>query len=71
MLTLKPFEACPHSNICPYNTFSTISNVGCNGADSSRGIEFSCDLINSDKTFIEGKFRSSMDKTGKMKIILE
>jgi|LSQX01.2.fsa_nt_gb hypothetical protein len=70
MLVLKPYEICPYANTCPYNTNSTILNFGCNGADTSRNVEFSCDLINNDRTFIEGKFRSLTDKTGKMKIIL-
>jgi hypothetical protein len=71
MLTLKPNQVCPHATTCPYNNKSINPNAYCNGADSTRDVEFSCDLINSDQTFVEGKFRSGFDETGKMKIILE
>jgi hypothetical protein len=68
MLTLKPNQVCPHSFTCPYNV-TTLSF--CKGADPTRDVEFVCDLINNDHTFVEGKFRSGFDETGKMKIILE
>jgi len=67
MLNLKPHEECPYSSTCPYN-------VGyanhCKGADSTRSSPFSCDLVNHN-TFVEGKFRSNLDETGQMKVLLE
>lgn len=66
-LMLKPNEVCPYSYTCPYNVGYVSA---CKGADQTRITSFNCDLVNHG-TFVEGKFRSSHDETGKMKVILE
>ena len=63
-LKLKPNEVCKYSSNCPYNQ-------GCKGIDSLRSNWFVCDLVTEFGVFLEGKFRSRFDETGKMKIILE
>ena len=68
MIKLKQFEVCRYSTICPYNNQQGPNF--CVGADPKRDKEFTCDYFQ-DGTFVEGKFRSSYDETGKMKVILE
>ena len=66
-IALQPHETCKYSLTCPYNQGQNF----CVGADSGRERLFVCDLVSNDGIFTEGKFRSSYDATGKMKVILE
>jgi len=69
MLTLNPHQKCPHSSRCQYSDTGT--NI-CKGADTNRDYEFICTFFNeSDSSISPGNFRSSLDQTGKMKVILE
>lgn len=63
MLVLDEKEKCPHSFICPHNN-------NCLGANSKRKTKFTCDLIENGK-IQEDSFRSPLDETGKMKVIME
>ena len=69
MLILLPNQVCPHAATCPYNT-QTGHNF-CLGANSDRPGPFNCEYVSPTGTFAEGKFRSKLDETGKMKVILE
>jgi len=71
MLSLKPNQTCPYSKTCSYNNKISQANSYCKGADPARTTEFTCNLIDDNGTIIENKFRSSLDETGKMKVILE
>jgi hypothetical protein len=66
--TLNSKEICPFSRTCPHNNGHLLI---CKGADENRESAFFCDYINKDGDFIQGEFRSILDQTGKMKVILE
>jgi len=67
-LFLKPKQVCPFSTACPYNNST---NSFCKGADSTRESIFTCDFVTEQGAFIENKYRSKHDETGKMKVIQE
>lgn len=67
-LTLLPNQICPYSKNCPYT--NTINSY-CNGSDPKRDTVFTCEFINEQGVFLENKFRSSKDITGKMKVLHE
>lgn len=68
-LNLEPNQVCPYSQNCPYNN-SMVNQAFCRGADPKREAYFYCDLVENG-VFVEQKFRSAFDVTGKMKVILE
>lgn len=68
MLKLSPKEKCPFSFKCPYT--DTVGSF-CRGADSNRDTPFTCEFVSEQGTFIENKFRSKFDSTGKMKVLQE
>lgn len=68
MLTLKPNEVCKYSNQCPNN--KTNANLFCQGTNPDRKTTFECNLVSDTGIFTEG-FRSSLDQTGKMKVVTE
>jgi len=69
-LMISENQSCPYANTCEYNSGKGIA-TSCSGADQNRKIPFICDLVTSEGVPIPGKFRSQLDKTGQMKIILE
>lgn len=69
-IVLKPNEVCKYANTCIYNSGKG-SNKFCRGAEVGRDVTFLCDLVTDDGIIKENKFRSELDQTGKMKIILE
>jgi len=67
MLILEAKEKCPHSGRCKYNVGNT-----CYGARNDRDTTFSCEYVDSSGRITEfGQQRHPMDKTGKMKVIME
>jgi len=66
MLILKEGEGCPFSENCPYN-----KNGQCLGATSDRDNKFTCDLVSEYGVFKEEGFRSPLDRTGRMRILME
>ena len=66
-IALQPHETCPYTLNCPYNQGQNT----CIGADGSRSRTFICDLVSENGVFSESGFRSKLDETGKMKVILE
>lgn len=69
-LILDKNEVCKYSKTCKYNS-GYGSSPFCIGSDPNRNTVFLCDLVDDKGVIIEDKFRSNLDKTGKMKIILE
>ena len=69
MLTLKPNQICPYSSTCPYNNGTTMNF--CKGSDKDRTYTFNCSFVDEKGIFNEGKFRSKLDETGNMKILME
>jgi hypothetical protein len=67
-MKLSENEICKYSTTCPYN--NTTLNF-CKGALSTRNKIFICDLVSETGVFNESGFRSSLDETGKMKVIME
>jgi hypothetical protein len=61
-------EICKYRNQCPYN--NTTLNF-CMGAQIDRNKVFDCHLVSDDGIIKEGGFRSSLDQTGGMKILME
>lgn len=68
MITLKPNQVCPYSNNCP-NSTKQIQGLFCQGTNPDRITTFECNLVNNG-VCSEG-FRSTLDQTGKMKVITE
>lgn len=68
-LILRSKEVCPYAATCKYNSKS--STERCQGADSNREREFICDLVTEMGFIKEDGFRSKLDQTGKMQIILD
>ena len=65
-LILRENETCPYALKCPHHT----NGAGnCQGTNPQRRRSFECYLYE-DGRFIEG-YRSPLDETGKMKIILD
>lgn len=69
-LILLENEACKFALRCPYNS-GTGMFTSCRGADPTRVTKFICDIVNKDGVIEENRFRSKLDETGKMKILLE
>jgi len=67
-MILNNNEVCKYSKTCPYNSTTL---TFCKGADPNRSSIFICDLVSEFGVFIENKFRSQHDETGKMSIIME
>ena len=70
-IKIKPNQMCQYASCCPYNKITTTQSSICKGADNNRSYDFICDLIGSDGIFVENKFRSQFDETGRMKILNE
>lgn len=68
MMVLKANQVCSFYQNCPYNNSSTSA---CQGANPDRKNQFICNYVDEKGVFSEGKFRSGLDQTGKMKVILE
>jgi hypothetical protein len=68
-MILKEFEVCKYSTTCPYNSGNGLDF--CIGSSSKRSNTFTCNFVSEDGTILENKFRSKLDKTGNMKIIME
>lgn len=64
MLFLKEHETCPYSVRCPHST-------NCWGTKSDRNCDFTCALVDNQGRINESGFRNPLDKTGKMKVIME
>lgn len=64
-LILEAGQKCPYSDNCYYNIMNE-----CFGANIDRKTQFVCEYVINGK-IQEGGFRSPLDKTGKMKIIME
>lgn len=62
-MILKPFEICQYTN-CPYAK-------DCYGKNPFRKNVFECEYADDLGSIQEGQFRNPLDKTGKMKVILE
>lgn len=72
MLILEARQTCPHQVTCPYNTTKYGGNFVCQGMNSERDTSFTCNKVNPNGTFIkDGQMSNPLDKTGKMKIIME
>jgi len=69
-IIIRKNETCKFGNNCPFNDQRGTSGP-CKGTDSKRDIDFVCDLVSPKGVFSESGFRSGMDETGKMKIIME
>lgn len=67
-LFLKSNQVCPFASNCPYNT--SIDSF-CKGAETNRETTFSCEFVNEQGIFVENKYRSKFDQTGKMRILQE
>ena len=67
-LNLKPNEVCTYSQSCPY---SNSTNSYCMGTDKNRNTPFHCDYVSNEGVFLENKFRSKEDLSGKMKVLHE
>lgn len=63
-------EVCKFSSSCKFNDQYGVSGP-CKGTIPNRGRDFICDLVDNKGVFSESGFRSGMDETGKMKIIME
>lgn len=63
MLHIKAGQTCPHGS-CPHSE-------GCWGMKVGRTTDFSCDFVKDDGSIKENVFRNPLDKTGKMKVIME
>lgn len=67
MIVLIENQVCPFWRECPYN-----KSGGCLGGKEDRKWEFTCEYVNQSGVFIcDGQERSILDKTGKMKVIME
>ena len=67
-MKLSENEVCKYSTTCPHN--NTTLNF-CLGARPDRNKVFDCSLVSDQGIFMENGFRSSLDQTGKMKILME
>ena len=66
-IVLKEKEACPHAIKCKYN-----KDGSCLGASTARENIFTCEFVDAAGNIIEAGYeRSSLDQTGKMKVIME
>ena len=63
-LFLNENEVCPHRASCQYNS-------GCTGAVSGRENKFVCDYVENGQIKEGMPIRNPMDKTGRMKVIME
>ena len=68
MLKIPPNQVCPFYSKCPYNVSA---DSFCKGADTNRETTFSCEFVNEQGIFVENKYRSKFDQTGKMRILQE
>ena len=66
MLVLEAGKVCPYSARCPYHT----SHNQCQGAMSSRNVEFKCSYVNNG-VIESGGVRLPQDKTGQMEILID
>ena len=66
MLVLKENEVCPHANNCSYNVDNS-----CQGANGNRSNKFTCEYASLTEVYATGETRNRMDKTGRMKVIME
>lgn len=66
MLILEANEICPYSQTCQYN-----NSHSCFGATSNRGVKFECEYVIDGKIIENQQPRLILDKTGKMRVIME
>jgi hypothetical protein len=64
MIVLKEHEICQYSVRCPYAQ-------NCWGTRPERENTFTCEFVNKQGQIRENCFRNPLDKTGKMKVIME
>ena len=64
-LVIQPNQKCPHSNNCCHNTMND-----CWGAKTDRDHVYTCDFVKDGK-IQECGYRSPLNETGQMKIIME
>lgn len=64
MLMLEARQVCHLSNVCPYAN-------ECWGAREGRDTKFTCEFVTEDGSIEAGRYRNPLDKTGKMKVIME
>lgn len=67
MMILEAGKGCHLANGCPYNK----PHGYCRGALSDRPNEFVCDYVENGQIITDGGFRNPLDKTGRMKVIME
>ena len=67
MLILKENEVCHLAYKCPHNDTSK----GCYGARAERSYIFTCEFVKNGRIITDSGFRNPLDKTGKMKVIME
>ena len=66
MLILQESEICPYRFRCPHNDQNQ-----CFGAEPKRTVNFTCIFVSGNGHIDEKQYRNPLDKTGKMKIIME
>lgn len=64
MMILEIGQVCPYSNKCPLNG-------NCYGTRADRQNKFECEYVKNGKLNTELGYRNPMDKTGRMKVIME
>ena len=66
-MILESGETCQYGRVCPLNT-----KFGpCYGARSDRQNIFECEYVVNGQLIADSGFRNPLDKTGKMKVIME
>ena len=68
MLVLNEHETCPYAVRCPYSGNGTTK---CQGTNPQRNCTFKCEYVQSDGRICDGQQRSSLDKTGKMELLID
>jgi hypothetical protein len=64
MIILQENQICPHASKCPHAD-------GCYGTKNNRNNKFTCEFVDTNGNVDTGGVRNPLDKTGKMKVILE
>lgn len=69
MMILESGEICPYSHHCPLN--NPMIGGSCFGSRGDRKNTFECEYVVDGKLMAESGYRNPLDKTGRMKVIME
>ncbi len=68
-MKLKPYVVCPFSD-CPYAKDNSENGI-CQGLNPDRDTEFNCLFMDSTDPNFNIEYKSNLDVTGNMKVLIE